>query len=135
MASGWRTWTGQIGQVIQNLIINADQAMPGGGTPRVRRRISWTGEEGSLPLGGLYHANFHARSRVSVSNKDLPRIFDPFFTTKQKGRGLGLSTAFSIVNNMQDHRGGVHARKEPRSPCFCPPWEGLPTRRDEKGSG
>ena len=95
---------GQISQVIQNLIINADQAMPRGGTIRIAAENIVVGEKDSLPLEkGLYLRISVTDQGVGVSRKDIPRIFDPFFTTKQKGSGLGLATAFSVVNNHAGH--------------------------------
>jgi len=94
---------GQIGQVIQNLIINADQAMPRGGTIRIAAENIVVGEKDPLPLeNGLYLRLSVTDQGIGVSRKDMPNIFDPFFTTKQKGSGLGLATAFSIVK----HHGG-----------------------------
>ncbi len=95
---------GQIGQVIQNLIINADQAMPRGGTIKIRAENVVIGDKDSLPLkNGLYLRISVTDKGIGVSRKDMPSIFDPFFTTKQKGSGLGLATAFSVVNNHAGH--------------------------------
>ncbi len=95
---------GQVGQVIQNLIINADQAMPRGGAIRIAAENRVIGEKDSLPLEpGLYLRLSVTDQGIGVSKKDMPHIFDPFFTTKQKGSGLGLSTAFSIVNHHEGH--------------------------------
>ena len=95
---------GQIGQVIQNLIINADQAMPRGGTIRIAAENIVVGEKDSLPLkNGLYLRISVNDQGIGVSRKDMPSIFDPFFTTKQKGSGLGLATSFSVVNSHAGH--------------------------------
>jgi len=95
---------GQIGQVIQNLIINADQAMPRGGTIKIRAENVVIGDNNSLPLeNGLYLRISVTDQGIGVSRKDMTSIFDPFFTTKQKGSGLGLATAFSVVNNHAGH--------------------------------
>ncbi len=95
---------GQIGQVLQNLVINADQAMPRGGTIRiVADNVVVSGKE-FLPLkAGLYTRISVADQGIGISKKDMSNIFDPFFTTKQRGSGLGLTTAFSIVNNHGGH--------------------------------
>ena len=95
---------GQIGQVLQNLTINADQAMPRGGTIRITAENIVIGEREPLPLEkGLYLRISVTDDGIGVSMKDMPSIFDPFFTTKQKGSGLGLATAFSIVKNHAGH--------------------------------
>jgi PAS domain S-box-containing protein len=88
----------QIAQVIHNLIINAQQAMPVGGT------IELTAE--NLKISENSHAALKRGNYVKISVKDtgigIPeniqqKIFDPFFTTKQKGSGLGLATSYSII--------------------------------------
>jgi len=88
----------QIGQVMQNLLINADQAMPDGGVLRVRAENVRLGEDGAPAADGEPFVRVSVEDQGSgIPAKHLPRVFDPFFTTKEKGRGLGLSTAFSIV--------------------------------------
>ncbi len=102
---------GQIDQVIQNLVINADQAMPGGGTLSVSAENVTLNEE-DLPAGkgGRYVRMSFVDQGTGIADKHLPKIFDPFFTTKRKGSGLGLSTVFSIV---QKH--GGHVRVDSRA--------------------
>ncbi len=91
----------QIEQVLMNIVINARDAMPEGGTVRVETREVES-------RAGLPHAEIPAGRYVVLSIADsgkgmdgdtLSRIFEPFFTTKEKGRGtgLGLSTAYGIV--------------------------------------
>jgi PAS domain S-box-containing protein len=95
---------GQISQVIQNLILNADQAMPGGGTIRIRAETHFEETEPSALLSAGRHVRITiADQGTGIPEKHLNRIFDPFFTTKQKGSGLGLSTTFSIVKNHGGH--------------------------------
>ncbi|MGO9117208.1 MAG: PAS domain S-box protein [Desulfomonilaceae bacterium] len=91
---------GQISQVISNLIINAEQAMPKGGVIRVRlENVSVSDGHGlSLKDGKYLKLSIQDRG-VGIPAKILPKIFDPYFTTKQKGSGLGLATAYSIVKN------------------------------------
>jgi CheY-like chemotaxis protein len=97
---------GQIGRVIQNLIINADQAMPRGGTVRICAENVVIGEMDALPLKkGRYLKISIADEGTGIDKKDLQNIFDPFFTTKQTGSGLGLTIAYSIVNNHDGHLG------------------------------
>jgi len=95
---------GQIGQVVQNLVINADQAMAEGGVVRVgAENVNLEeGDVGRLPTG--HYVKISVRDQGSgIPEKLLSKIFDPFFTTKEKGRGLGLATTFSIVNRHGGH--------------------------------
>lgn len=99
----------QIGQVIQNLIINADQAMPEGGIIKIRAENVMI-EKTHLNTKQGRHVKISIRDRGhGITEKQLPKIFDPFFTTKEKGRGLGLATAFSIVRR---HNGFIHVDSE-----------------------
>lgn len=89
---------GQISQVINNLVINADQAMPGGGIICLKAENVVVGTEDSLPLrDGVYVKVSVEDQGVGIPEAVLQSIFDPFFTTKQKGSGLGLATAYSII--------------------------------------
>ncbi|HMP75580.1 MAG TPA: PAS domain S-box protein [Kiritimatiellia bacterium] len=99
--------SGQITQVIQNLVINADQAMPRGGaiTLRTRNRILAPAEFDGLP-GGNYVEISISDTGTGIPERLIGRIFDPYFTTKQKGSGLGLTMCYSIV---QKHGGHIAA--------------------------
>ncbi|MEP7078242.1 MAG: CHASE3 domain-containing protein [Chthoniobacterales bacterium] len=94
---------GQISQVIGNLVVNADQAMPNGGTLRVScDNFTYDGEtEPTIPdlLPGDYSRIAIKDEGVGISEQCLKRIFDPYFTTKAKGNGLGLATTYSIMKN------------------------------------
>ncbi|MHB9025735.1 MAG: CHASE4 domain-containing protein [Armatimonadota bacterium] len=90
---------GQITQVLHNLIINADQAMPSGGVISVRADNLLVQEE-TLPLKqGPYLRIAVEDKGTGISDEALPKIFDPYFTTKQRGSGLGLATTYSIIKN------------------------------------
>lgn len=94
---------GQISQVLQNLIINADQAMPEGGTIRIKASNIWIGD-GEIPVSpGKFIRIILADEGIGIPPKHLKRIFDPYFTTKQRGSGLGLATAFSIISRHDGH--------------------------------
>lgn len=95
---------GQIGQVFQNLLINAIQAMPTGGTIHIRARNIRIDGIGSGPLnpGRYTKVSIHDHG-VGIPTEHLPNIFDPYFTTKQTGSGLGLATAYSIIKNHNGH--------------------------------
>jgi PAS domain S-box-containing protein len=89
---------GQISQVFNNLLINADQAMPEGGTVTVRAENVMVGDE--LPLQpGKYVKIAVSDQGVGIPPNYQAKIFDPYFTTKQKGSGLGLATVHSIIRN------------------------------------
>jgi PAS domain S-box-containing protein len=94
---------GQISQVIANLVVNADQAMPNGGTLRVDCDNyvynPATGEAIPDLSAGEYIRIAIRDEGVGIPDDYLKRIFDPYFTTKSKGTGLGLATTYSIVKN------------------------------------
>ncbi len=95
---------GQINQVISNLLINADQAMPEGGVIKITAENMLVKAESNLPLSGGKYVKFAiADQGIGISPKYLDKIFDPYFSTKQKGSGLGLATAYSIIKNHSGH--------------------------------
>jgi two-component system, cell cycle sensor histidine kinase and response regulator CckA len=90
----------QMHRVIHNLAINAWQAMPNGGTFRVQAENLDLKNGHSLPLKVGPHIRISFRdSGQGIPRENLNKIFDPYFTTKEKGTGLGLATAYSIVRN------------------------------------
>lgn len=96
---------GQLSQVLNNIIINAVQAMPDGGLLRV------TAENCRIDLGEMpaLQPGHYVRIRLEDSGEGMPpetlaRIFDPYFTTKSEGSGLGLASAYSIINR---HGGSI----------------------------
>ena len=96
---------GQLGRVLDNLTINAKQAMPGGGTLLVTAKNILLDPINAAQLPpGRYVSVEMTDDGVGIHPKFLNRIFDPYFTTKQKGSGLGLATVFSIVSS---HDGAV----------------------------
>ena len=95
---------GQVQQVISNLVINAAQAMAGGGCLHV---CLSNAEPGHGEIAGLAPGRY---VRVAIRDegsgidpKHLEKIFDPYFTTKQAGSGLGLATAYSIISRHNGH--------------------------------
>ena len=95
---------GQINQVINNLLINADQAMPSGGIIKIEAGNVIVEEGSDLPLSeGKYVKLTITDQGIGIPSKYLDKIFDPYFTTKQKGSGLGLATAYSIIKNHSGH--------------------------------
>ncbi|MCB0211010.1 MAG: PAS domain S-box protein [Anaerolineae bacterium] len=88
---------GQLSQVISNLVINADQAMPTGGI------ITVTAKNVETSAGRSIEIKVQDKG-VGIAPQYLEQIFDPYFTTKQKGSGLGLATTYSIINK---HNGQI----------------------------
>lgn len=88
----------QISQVVNNLIINADQAMPEGGTITVSAENCTVDKNDSLPLkDGSYVKITIQDNGVGIAPENLNKIFDPYFSTKEKGSGLGLASSYSII--------------------------------------
>jgi len=101
---------GQIAQVIHNLVINAKQAMPDGGTVEVAARNVMVGEADRLPLKEGAHVRLSIRDHgMGIEREHIPMIFDPYFTTKQRGVGLGLTTTYTIVSR---HGGYIHVESK-----------------------
>jgi len=86
---------GQISQVMNNLLINARQAMPDGGTVKIRGRNLARGPEFLEP--GRYVEIRVADEGPGIAPEYLDHVFDPYFSTKEEGSGLGLATAHSII--------------------------------------
>ena len=96
---------GQINQVINNLIINAQQAMPNGGIIWLRcENINISSDSGLSLNPGEYVKITIQDEGIGIPEDHINKIFDPFFTTKQKGSGLGLTTSYSII---QKHNGYI----------------------------
>lgn len=104
---------GQIGQVVQNLVINAVQAMPEGGRIQIQLR-NFTGRpdrsEGATAGEGRFVSIQISDTGQGIRPEHLTRIFDPYFTTKQSGSGLGLATVYSIIRK---HQGHIEVESEP----------------------
>jgi PAS domain S-box-containing protein len=95
---------GQISQVINNIVINANQAMPEGGLIKIKAEnlIIDEGNEWQIKPG-RYVRMFVKDEGIGISKKHLSKVFDPYFTTKQEGSGLGLSTTYSIIKKHDGH--------------------------------
>ncbi|MFH0878725.1 MAG: ATP-binding protein, partial [Lentisphaerota bacterium] len=106
----------QVEQVIMNLVVNAADAMPHGGTLAIETsdyQIKDAPPEGKqeLPIG-LYVMIKVCDTGVGMDEATLSHLFEPFFTTKPKGKGLGLglATTYGIV---QQSRGGIKVDSSP----------------------
>ncbi|MFC1706431.1 ATP-binding protein [Planctomycetota bacterium] len=102
---------GQISQVLQNLAINADQAMPDGGTLRVTAANVTLEEDNDehLPPGSYAEISV-ADEGSGIAPEDADRIFEPYFTRKETGTGLGLAIAYSVLER---HGGHITVASEP----------------------
>jgi PAS domain S-box-containing protein len=93
----------QLQQVFSNILINAQQAMPGGGVIEVTATNvveSAKRFEHALPVvPGSYIRISIADTGIGIPAENVGSIFDPYFSTKQKGSGLGLATSHSIIKN------------------------------------
>jgi two-component system cell cycle sensor histidine kinase/response regulator CckA len=91
---------GQITQVMQNLVINAAQAMPQGGVVTLIGENVTTTEAYRQPLKpGRYLRITVEDHGCGIPAENLSKVFDPFFTTKRNGVGFGLSTSYSIIKS------------------------------------
>lgn len=91
----------QMEQVIMNLIVNAQQAMPEGGRLTIQTETVTLSEAACQGLPDAYPGTFIRLSvsdtGIGIDDETLPHIFEPFYSTKGKGSGLGLSIARNIV--------------------------------------
>ncbi len=106
----------QIGQIILNLVVNARDAMPQGGTITVETSDIYIDQKYAQEQSGFKSGNYSMLSVTDTGQGISPelkeKIFEPFFTTKSpgKGTGLGLSTAYGIV---KQHNSYIYAYSEP----------------------
>jgi PAS domain S-box-containing protein len=111
-----RADAGMLDQVLMNLVINARDAMPGGGQLRIETMAKTvTGDDALLhaeAIPGRYVCFSVTDSGGGISPEILPQIFEPFFTTKAagKGTGLGLATVYGIV---KQHQGWIQMVNRP----------------------
>lgn len=100
----------QIGQVFQNLIINAEQAMPKGGTLTITAKNIELPHNNTLNIDeGIYVEIVFKDQGIGIPEANLQKIFDPYFTTKERGSGLGLSTVYGIIKK---HRGMITVKSQ-----------------------
>ncbi len=101
---------GQMNQVFNNLMINAIQAMPNGGTVHIGfENISLEAPDIPLLAGGDYIKITFRDEGIGIPEENLDRVFDPYFSTKAAGQGLGLATVNSILKR---HQGYISAKSK-----------------------
>lgn len=94
----------QLAQVLHNLLINADQAMGGGGVVAVAAQSVAIGSGEAVPLpAGRYVRIAVTDAGPGIPAANIGSVFDPFFTTKPGATGLGLAAAYSIVRRHEGH--------------------------------
>ncbi len=96
---------GQFTQVLHNVLLNADQAMPNGGTitVSVRNVLAPSGRVPVLLPDGRWVEISVTDTGIGIDKEHMSRIFDPYFSTKPTGTGLGLSTTYAIVRKHDGH--------------------------------
>ncbi|MBN1757534.1 MAG: PAS domain S-box protein [Chitinispirillaceae bacterium] len=100
----------QIEQVIDNVVINAKQAMPDGGTIELSvENVRLTEKHHPILPAGCYVKILIKDHGIGMPKEILTKIFDPFFTTQAKGHGLGLAMCYSIIKR---HNGHIEAETE-----------------------
>lgn len=91
---------GQIGQAIQNIVKNADESMPEGGTINILAENVTIGAKDALPLQDGRYVRITVQDHgVGIPEEHIARVFDPYFSAKKEGSGLGLATAYSILKS------------------------------------
>jgi len=97
---------GQISQVIHNLVINATQAMPEGGRIFITAENKKVDRNTNLPLSPGDYVEISIKDQgIGITKNHLSKVFDPYFSTKQKGSGIGLASAYSIVKRHDGYLG------------------------------
>jgi signal transduction histidine kinase len=99
----------QIEQVVGNIVLNAAQAMGDGGRITITARNNIVAGDAGSSTGLSWVDISISDTGPGMKPELLPKIFDPFFTTKEKGTGLGLATAHSI---MRSHGGQLRVESE-----------------------
>ena len=121
----------QMRQVVQNMILNAREALPEGGTVLVRAKNVTVHLQEGLPLPEGHYLKVSIEDRgCGIPEQIVSKIFDPYFSTKQrgnqKGMGLGLTICHSIVKN---HGGYIQVESQVNRGTTCHVY--LPAFKDE----
>lgn len=100
-----------LSQAIRNVVTNAAEAMPGGGTVKITAYNFFDNASG-VPMKGPAVVIRIEDSGTGIAENDIDKIFDPYFTTKEGASGLGLATAYSVID---DHGGLIEVDSRPSS--------------------
>jgi PAS domain S-box-containing protein len=132
---------GLMRQALHNLLLNARQAMPDGGTVKIQAENlapgSGQGTDDATLAPGPYVALSITDGGPGISRENLPRVFDPYFSTRESAQGLGLSIAYSVVTR---HGGRIEVTSTPGSGATfrillpAAPDAGGPTAAPEDGT-
>ncbi|MEW5802553.1 MAG: ATP-binding protein [bacterium] len=135
---------GQINQVMNNILINAEQAMPNGGEVKVFAENVIVQDTDGLPLKEGNYVRISIRDYgTGIPQEIIDKIFDPYFSTKPKGSGLGLAITYSIMKKHKGHitvesRSGVGTTFHlyfPASGKVIPTQDGVLEERPRPGKG
>lgn len=95
---------GQIGSAVSHIVLNAVEAMPGGGTLTIEVRNTEVSPDELPPLsGGRYIKISVSDCGVGIPQAHVQKIFDPYFTTKPDRSGMGLAISYAVVRNHEGH--------------------------------
>lgn len=123
---------GQFEQVVMNLCINARDAMPDGGTLRIRCTAENLAAPRPLAGGTLAQGDYVkvtvADAGTGIDAATIARVFEPFFSTKEQGKGTGLGLA-TVLGIVQQHGGGVDITSTPGAgtavDVYLPRYDGV----------
>ena len=101
---------GQITQVLNNIIINSNQAMPEGGTIKIEAQNVNINDKSKINIDyGNYVKVTIKDEGIGIPTEYLSKVFDPYFSTKKDGHGLGLTSCYSIIKK---HKGIIYVNSE-----------------------
>ena len=108
----------QLSQAFVNIVLNAADAMPNGGTLTIRSRV----QDGNIVIE-------FEDTGVGIDKEDLGRIFDPFYSTKEKGTGLGLAVSYQHHQGTQRKPHGGERAQQGLPVCDNPSRAGSEMKR------
>jgi two-component system NtrC family sensor kinase len=117
----------QLRQVFLNLVLNAVDAMPQGGTLRISTSVEHAPDDGPPRVRIAF-----ADTGLGIVPDVRRRLFEPFFTTKEEGAGLGLSISHGII---QAHGGEISATSEPGQGSTFTVWLPVEQPSEEADDG